>query len=449
MHVAIVGGGMTGMSAADELSQRGIACTILEQDEALGGLAGSFKVNGAYLEKFYHHLFTSDVAAAALIERLGLGGKLEWLPTSNSFYAGRMYRLSTPLDLLRFSHVRFLDRIRLGLLYLGTRFIGDWQALEETTAREWLIKRAGQGVYEGVWQPMLRNKFGPYADQIAAVWIWNKLKLRGSSRGKTQEERLGYLRDGFAQAIDAWERQLRAQGVEIALRTPVERIPIENGVAMGVVAGGQFRTCDRVLVTTAPEILNQIAPGLPPDYRARLAQIQYLANVCLVVSLDRSLSDTYWLNIGDPTIPFTGLIEHTNMQRPERYGGAHLAYLSRYLAPEDPHYRMSAEELLAAYMPHLIKMFKGFHPSWVKGQWAWRARYAQPVIGLRYSRIRPPFQTPIANLWLSCMAQVYPQDRGMNYAIVFGKRVVEEMMQETGSGRHDQHPSFGPTAPAR
>jgi len=429
MHVAVIGGGVTGMSAADELSRRGVACTIFDKDQVIGGLAGSFKVNGVYLEKFYHHLFTSDTAAAEMIERVGLGDRLEWLPTSNSFYAGRFYRLSTPLDLLKFSHIRLIDRIRLGLLYLSTRFVGNWQALEEITAREWLIKRAGQSVYEGVWQPMLRNKFGQYADQIAAVWIWNKLKLRGSSRGKGQEERLGYLRGGFGQAIDAWERQLRAQGVEIALHTPVERIQIQDGVATGVVAGGCFRAFDRILVTTAPEILNQIAPGLPAGYRARLAEIEYLANVCLVMSLDRSLSNTYWLNIGDPAIPFTGLIEHTNMQGPERYGGAHLVYLSRYLDPQDPYYQMPAEELLAAYMPYLQKMFEGFRPSWVKDLWAWRARYAQPVIGLRYSKILPPFRTPIENLWLSCMAQVYPQDRGMNYAIVFGKKVVAEMMQ--------------------
>ena len=52
--------------------------------------------------------------------------------------------------------------------------------------------------------------------------------------------------------------------------------------------------------------------------------------------LDRTLSDTYWLDVGDPTIPITGVIEHTNMQRPETYGGAHLVYISRYLAPNNP-----------------------------------------------------------------------------------------------------------------
>lgn len=438
MQVAIVGAGITGLSIADTLSQQGVPCTLYEREGTVGGLAGSFAVNGVYLEKFYHHLFTSDTAMASLIERLGLGDKLQWLPTTNSYYANRLYRLSTPLDLLRFSHISPADRIRLGLLYLRTRFVTDWRPLEAITARDWLVAMAGEGVYRGVWEPMLRGKFGRYADEVAAVWIWNKLKLRGSSRGKGQEERLGYLEGGFGQAIDAWERHLRGRGVEFALDTPVEHVRIEpdpitgRTVATGVVAAGQFQPAERIFVTVAPELFAQLAPGLPTAYRERLNRITYLANICLVMSLDRSLSDTYWLNIGDSAIPFTGVIEHTNLQRPEIYGGVHLAYLSRYLDAEDPYYRLSADELLDAYLPHLQRMFRGFRRDWVRQVWAWRARYTQPVIGLHYSELKPPFKTPVARLWFSSMAQVYPEDRGMNYALVYGRRAALEMLQEEG-----------------
>ena len=416
------------MSAALELAQRDVDCTLYEKDNVLGGLAGSFRVNDVYLEKFYHHLFTSDTDMAALIERLGLGDKLEWLPTTNSYWADRFYRLSTPLDLLKFTRIPLIDRIRLGLLYLRTKWVKDWQPLEGITAREWLIQMAGHRVYEAVWEPLLRSKFGRYADQVAAVWIWNKLKLRGSSRGSKQEERLGYLRGGFGQVIDAVDAALRDRGVRILLEAPVERITIRNGVVRGVEVGGSDEPYDLILVTTAPQVLVDLAPDLPNAYREELAKIEYLANVCLVMRLDRTLSDTYWLNVGDPEIPFTGVIEHTNMQRPETYGGAHLAYISRYLDPADPAYGLPAEELLASYVPHLRRMFAGFQRDWVQEVWAWRERYTQPVIGLHYSQHKPAFQTPVAGLWLSCMAQVYPEDRGMNYAVAYGRRVVEEIM---------------------
>ncbi|MHB1319423.1 MAG: NAD(P)/FAD-dependent oxidoreductase [Anaerolineae bacterium] len=427
-NIAIVGGGLTGLSAADVLSAAGHAVTIYEEQPVPGGLAGSFEVNGTRLEKFYHHLFTSDETMIALVERLGLGERLDWQPSVTSYFVNRIYHLSTPLDLLRFNRVGLIDRLRLGMLTLRTRMIKDWLPLEEITAREWLVAMGGERVYQAVWEPLLRGKFGRHADEVAAVWMWNKLKLRGSSRGEKQEERLGYLRGGFGQVIEAWEALLRGRGVQFLLGTPAREVRIADGRVTGVAHDGGFTPYDEVLVTTAPAILTRLAPELPADYRQRLERIEYLANVCLVMQLDRSLSDTYWLNVGDPTIPFTGVIEHTNFQRPEGYGGARLAYLSRYLDPDDPYYAMDTEALLDAYEPHLARMFRGFERSWVQRAWAWRERYTQPVITRGYSRLKPPYRTPVEGLWLSCMAQVYPEDRGMNYAVASGQRVAAEML---------------------
>jgi protoporphyrinogen oxidase len=428
MKVAIVGGGMTGLSAAEALAEQGAQCTVFEREATLGGLAGSFMVGGTYLEKFYHHLFTSDTAMTQLIERVGLGAKLQWLPTSNSYYVNKIYRLSTPLDLLRFSHISLLDRIRLGLLYLRTNRVRDWKPLEDITAKKWLIGMAGEAVYESVWHPLLRTKFGQYADQVAAVWIWNKLKLRGSSRGSQQEERLGYVQGGFGQVVDALEQRLLELGVCLRQGTAVEEIRIQDGRATGVRVAGAVELFDQVIVTTAPELFAAMAPALPPDYAAKLRSIQYLANVCLVIELDRSLSSTYWLNIGDPTIPFTGVIEHTNMQRPEDYGGAHLVYISRYLDAGDPLYRLATDDIVTSYVPYLQRMFAGFERAWIQRAWAWRERYTQPVIGLHYSQRKPDLATPVDRLWLSCMAQVYPEDRGMNYAVVYGQKVARELL---------------------
>lgn len=430
MRIAIVGGGLTGMSAAYELSRAGHTITLYERDAVLGGLAGSFRVNSALLEKFYHHLFTSDTAMAGLIEDLGLGGDLVWNATVTSLYhANRIFRLSTPLDVLRFTPLSLIDRFRLGMLAIIPRFVRNWHKLEEITAKDWLVKWAGERVYKVAWEPLLRNKFGPYADQVAAVWFWNKLKLRGGSRGRGQAENLGYLVGGFGRALDAFEARLRELGVDIRLSSPVTRIDVQGGTLGDVVTAAGRESYDLVLVTTAPQVLLDIAPTLPEDYRQRLAPITYLANACLILKLNRPLSSTYWLNISDPDIPFVAVVEHTNMQRPAEYGGSHLAYLSRYMPPDDPYYAMSAEELFQAYLPHLKTVFPNFSPDSVEDLYLWREKYTQPVVRLRYSELRPPFQTPVKGLWLCCMAQIYPEDRGMNYAVVYGKKVAREILK--------------------
>jgi protoporphyrinogen oxidase len=431
MNVAIVGGGITGMAAALELAKRGIPSTIFEQDTILGGLAGSFKIGDTYLEKFYHHLFNTDTAIVDIIRELGLGDQFQWHETNTGLYfGGRVFRLATPLDVLRFTPLSFVDRIRFGLLAILPRFVRDWRTLENITAKEWLRRLAGPRVYQVVWEPMLRSKFGRYYDQIAAVWIWNKLVLRGGSRGRGAAEILGYQLGGFGPVIAAWEEHLCQRGVGIRLSTPVESIRIEDGKAIGIVAAGQFEPFDRTIVTTAPAVFADIAPGLPPGYAEQLRKIVYAANVCLVLKLRRSLTTTYWMNIADPTIPFVGLIEHTNMERPEEYGGAHIAYVSRYLDVEDPYYQMTAEALFEAYLPSIQKIVPGFQRDWVEKTWAWRARWAQPVILKHYSELRPALQTPVQDLWLSCMASIYPQDRGMNYAAVYGQKVVRAILGE-------------------
>jgi len=194
-HVGIIGGGFCGLAAAYELGRRGMRATVLEQDTEVGGLAGSFDVGGERLEKFYHHWFTNDRHVMELIEDLGAADQVLLRPTRTGvYYANRFHKLSTPLDLLRFSALPFADRIRLGLLTLRARRVRDWRALEQRSASEWLRELGGERVYRVVWEPLLRGKFGDVADEVSAVWIWNKLKLRGGSRGKGGAEQLAYLR---------------------------------------------------------------------------------------------------------------------------------------------------------------------------------------------------------------------------------------------------------------
>ncbi len=423
-EIAVVGAGFAGLAAAYELARAGRRVTVLEAEPAVGGLAAAFETEGERLDRFYHHWFTNDREVMALIEELGLMGEVEIAPTNTGlYYANRIFRLSTPWDLLRFSALPFPDRIRLGLLALRARRVRDWRALEETTAADWLREMGGERVYRVVWEPLLTGKFGPYAERVSAVWFWNKLKLRGSSRGSKGEERLAYFRGGFVRLAEALAERIAAAGGEIALSRPVEEIAPEGGGWRLSGPWGSLRAA-RVLATPAlPLVAGMVRGWAPADYVANLERIAYLANVCLVLELDRSLSETYWLNVTDPEFPFVGVIEHTNFERAERYGGAHIVYLSKYLPVEHPLYAMEAEEMLAFAEPHLARMFPAFDRAWVRRAHLWRARWAQPVVERGYSRLIPAEDGPRAGFHLCSMAQIYPEDRGTNYAIREGRRI--------------------------
>lgn len=431
-QVTIIGGGFSGLSAAYELAKRGIEVMLFEAESYIGGLAAAFDVGGQKLDRFYHHWFTNDIDVMNLVGELGMSDRVEVNPTNTGiYYANNFFKLSTPLDLLNFTPLPPLDRIRLGLLALRARRIRDWRSLEDRTAQEWLHKLGGENVYRIVWQPLLKGKFGPYAEQISAVWFWNKLKLRGGSRGKRGEERLAYFRGGFVHLAEALADKIREYGGHIETDCPVSGInPAEGGWRVTTNKG--LVASNRVVVTTAlPLVAHMVRMWANADYVRSLEQIQYLGNVCLVLELDRSLSKTYWLNVNDPSFPFVGIIEHTNFQHPETYGGRHIVYVSKYLPHTDPLYAQTADEFLDYALPFLQTMFPAMRREWIQAHHLWRARWSQPIVGCNYSKRIPAVDGPLDGFHLCSMAQIYPEDRGTNYAIregrKLGARIAESM----------------------
>jgi protoporphyrinogen oxidase len=277
----------------------------------------------------------------------------------------------------------------------------------------------------------LHAKFGAYANRIAAVWMWNKFKLRGGSRGKGGGEELAYYRGGFAALSRRLAQRIVELGGEIHTSAPVEEIIVRGNRVAGVRTVHGMVEARAVIATPAlPLIDRMVGSHLTPAEREQMLAIEYLANVCLVLQLDRSLSETYWLNVADPSFPYVGIIEHTNFEPPESYRGRHIVYLSKYLPESAELYRMSDQAVLEFSVPHLQRMFPAFDRSWIIDFSVWRARFSQPIITVEYSKKIPPSRTSVGGLYIETMAQVYPEDRGTNYAVRNGRRIGREVAQE-------------------
>ena len=442
-HVAVIGAGFCGLAAAWELGRRGVRVTVLERDTEVGGLAGSFRAGGTRLEKFYHHWFASDDEVTRLVDELGQADRMLFRSTrTGMYYARDFFKLSSPLDLLRFSPLPFVDRIRLGVLALRARRVRDWRSLEDRTAADWLRELGGERVWRVVWEPLLRGKFGSLAEEVAAVWFWNKLKLRGGSRGKGGAERLAYYRGGFAALAEALADAIRARGGEILTGCPAIGLQAAAGRLTGVVTPDAVREVDGAIMTPAlPIVADLAAPHAPRTWVEGLRRIRYLANLCVVLELDRSLSDIYWLNVNDPGFPFVGVIEHTNFEPASTYAGRRIVYLSRYLPESDAMWRMSDREAIAFTLGHLRRMFPDLADGDVLAAHVWRARYAQPVVDRGYRRRIPDRRTPLGNLFLATMAQIYPEDRGTNYAIRQGRAAARDVAAALNAGSGDGYPA--------
>lgn len=432
--VVIVGGGFTGLTSALVLTKKGYKVRIIEADCTPGGLAGSFEfADGVRVEKFYHHWFNNDVYVPELVKELGMEGDVITLPSRTGMYFnGRMWKLSTPLDLLKFTALSLIDRIRLGLLVFQVRRIKDWRTIEHLSIREWLESLCGKRVYRVVWQPLIESKFSIFADAVNAVWMWKKLVLRGSTRNEKGSEELAYFKGGFARLAESLVAAITENGGMISYGSKVTSVEKKDErITSLVLSSGETVVGRQFLFTPAFPIIADIFEGVSdPSWIQQLRRVKYLGNMCLVLRLNTSLSDTYWLNVNDPGFPFVGVIEHTNFDAPENYAGSHIAFLSRYLAVEDPVWSYTDDEYVAFALEHLKRMFPKMNASWIIEHKVWKAEYAQPITERGYSQYVPDDQTPYVNAHISTMAQIYPEDRGTNYAIREGRKISEKILAE-------------------
>lgn len=425
MKIAIIGAGATGLTAAWKLSEKGHAVTVYEKSDNLGGLATAIPVGNDLLEPYYHHVFTNDTIFLDTLRELGLQDNLQWFEPSNVIYINKtIYPFTSPMDLLMFKPLSFVSRVRMGLMVLQARFVKDHLAIENTTARQWIIGHAGKECYDLVWEPLLNSKFDIDSENIAATWIWNKFKLRGSSRGKNiSKELLGYMDGSFIRVYTAMAEKIRENNGDIRLNCPVGEIQ-KDGKIIKVKADGKTEQFDRVIFTASPERLSYVIKGMGTTYLDMLRKIKYKANICMILELKQSLSPYYWITVADKDLPFVLVIEQTNLIKNHRYG-SHIVYLSRYLDPSNALFQKDNDSIQAMFTEGLKKVFPDFKEDWIIRTHINRTMDAQPVVSTGYSKLIPDVETPMKGLYLASMAQIYPEDRGQNYAIRSGLQVAD------------------------
>lgn len=430
MKIGIIGAGAAGLATAFDLSSNGHKVVVYESAPFIGGQASTIPVGGGPLERGYHHLFTNDSAIIGLMADLGIGDKLKWYPSRVGTYtSGKVYKTTTPLDLLRLGALPFKDRIKLGLFALRVKRIKDWRSLEDQTADFWLREHLGGMAYEKMWAPLLKGKFGEYYDQIGMPWFWSKIQTRFASRqGIRGREVLGYPDGSFDTVFDRLKSVIESQDGEIHLSTPVVRVEVVDGVAKALIVrpegGDEARHEFDCVLSTVPSFSFPDLVDLPDDYLSRLTGVHYLAAVVVILEMSRPLTNIYWMNIADSDVPFLGLIEQTNMLPKEWYGGSNVLYIANYLDREDELFKMSRDELVDLYLPHLTKFNPEFNRSWIRAIHYNAVSAAQPIIGTNYSKVIPDHRTPVQRLYLANTTQIYPEDRGTNYSIRMGRELA-------------------------
>jgi protoporphyrinogen oxidase len=415
MNIAIVGGGIMGITLAYYLSKAGAQVEIFEASPVLGGLAGPMTLpEGTEVDRFYHAILSSDAHLNELCGELGIADQMRFKETKTGFYFdNRIYSMNNVIEFLKFPPLSMVDRVRLGVTVLNAQRVSDWHELEGVSVEDWLLKWSGPGTYKNIWRPMLKAKFDGDFSNVPATWMWSRLvRVKSTRQGASQKEMAGHIIGGYITLIKAMAERIEAAGGKIHLKTPVQEVVIEKTAqgerATGLKVNGQYKSYDAVAVTSQTPIFRKLIPNASKAYHDFLGKTDYLGIVCPLMVLDKPLTGYWTLNITDDRVPFTGVIETTTFIDPKYVGGHHLVYLPKYTAPGSDWLNKTDAEIKQVWLDNLKSMFPDFNPQSIRYFLVHRERYVEPLHGLNSTDLIPTVKTPVDNLYLVTTAQIYP-----------------------------------------
>ncbi|MBD5606990.1 MAG: FAD-dependent oxidoreductase [Candidatus Eremiobacteraeota bacterium] len=437
-RIAIVGGGLLGMVLALRLAERGAAVTLIEAAPELGGLASPWTLGGVTWDRHYHVTLWSDVHLRGLLRELGLEDEMAWTSVGTGFYSGgRFHPMNGALDFLRFPAIGIVDKLRLGLtIALGSR-IADPIPLEDVSVEAWLTKWSGRTTFERIWKPLLRAKLGDRYRDASAAFIWAIIvRLYAARRAGLGAERFGYVRGGYARVLAALEAALVKAGVTVLVATPVTRVvraPDPGGDLVVSCATGGLRF-DRVVLTVPAPLAAALAPDLSADERERLESKTYGGIVCASLLLDEPLGPYYVTNLTDEWVPFTGVIDMSNVVDRAAWNGLALVYLPKYVRPDDPLFDESDAAIEASFVGALERMYPGFSRDRIRAFRISRVRHVFPIATLGYSRTLPPVETSVPGLFVLNAAPIVNGTLNANETVALAERGLDTGLASVGRG---------------
>jgi protoporphyrinogen oxidase len=423
-RIGILGGGIAGLASAHYLLERGHTPIVFESTNQLGGLGTHFAHRETMLDRYYHVILDSDAELCGLLKDLGIADRLVWRETGMGFHlGGKLYGFNSAMDLLRFRALSLPDRIRTGL---GAAYITKVKRkgldLDDVQAGEWLRSIFGRSVFERIWLPLLRAKFGDHVDTVPAYWVWNTLNREKNG----DQEVKGYLHGGYRGLAETLRDTIVARGGEVRLESTVAAVE-SNGKLVHVDVAGHDEQFDAVVSTFPLPQLKRVARGALAS-SVPLPDLKYQGCVNAVVVSRQQLERFYWTIVVDPAFPFQGVVETTHVIPSEWIGGRHLVYAMNYCDADSETYKRPDDLVKRQALEGLSAIYPKFRAEDVEDVYVFRAPYVEPVWSVGYLRKRPAPRIADSRVYISTTAQAYPRVTAWNTSVGLARETVDALV---------------------
>ena len=433
--LAIVGGGMTGIASALELAKSGkFLITLIEKNKILGGLSSYFQWQEMIWDRFYHVILSTDTQLLEFLNELGLQEQLFWRNTKSGFYGeGKLVSLSSLFDFLKFPFLSPWQKFRMGLGILYSSSIKEPSRLDRIYTRQWLTKVFGRRVYEKIWEPLLRSKLGGAKEKTSAAFIWATInRLYGARSSGTKKEKMGHVKGGYYTILKSAETKLIELGTKVLTNSPVFNLELSNhanGQQIKLTTKNGTFKFDKVLLTVdCPTALKMINCNNHHPYFDKIQKIEYLGVICVLLILSRKLSPYYVINLLDRDLPFTGIIEATNIVLPEDLGERHIVYLPKYLSSDDPLANMEDVKIIEQFIEKLKKVYPDLKDEEILHKRLFRETCVQPLQELNFSERTFEIPTPVKGVYFVNTSMIYNSTINNNAAITLAHKAVNTIL---------------------
>ncbi|MGE5486587.1 MAG: protoporphyrinogen oxidase [bacterium] len=306
-RVVIVGGGISGLSAAYYLRKAGVEPTIVERRPRLGGVIETEHVEGCVLETGPDSFITQKPAALALIREVGLGGDVigsnDHLRVTYVLKSGRLVPLPDGLMLMIPTKIAPLVATRLLSWPTKIRMGLEWfrrpaPQAEDRSVADFVADHYGREAVEYLAEPLLAGIYGgdPKRLSVASVlprFVELEAKYGSLTRGVLRSRRKAAkqargvplfqtLKGGLGQLVSVLEERAKPSVVHGVAET-VER----SGSAYRVRVGSEWIDAEHVVLACQAYEAGELLETLDGELARLLAGVQYSSSITVSIGYEK------------------------------------------------------------------------------------------------------------------------------------------------------------------